>query len=397
MHNGVDAVRLRAFELSLAPDSGTPEENWLRAEWELAIAPEDAVAHDYDTVDRDLERRGIRLARLPGEAGAVWRLTLPRGEQVEAWESGNRGLVPPDEIAALIRGVVAGKPLAASPPRSEEPGAVRLREMLAEQGEQLLVHDPGTRLGADAENLHQHRVAARRSRAFMRAARTYLDDGWRKALDAALRELGTATGPVRDLDVLLEHVRAEVETLDAADRTGGTLLLHNLAYRHDVARARLLRALDSPGYRLLPERLRVPPRLADGIEKVPLDRIARKELRRLLDTVSALGAKPDDRAIHSLRIRLKRVRYAAELASVEQRKAQRRFLDAAKVLQELLGEHQDAAVAEAKLREATVVDTGTAAAFVAGRLAERQVHRRAAVHAQLPAAWRRLRKRAKKL
>jgi CHAD domain-containing protein len=113
--------------------------------------------------------------------------------------------------------------------------------------------------------------------------------------------------------------------------------------------------------------------------------------------VSALGAKPDDRAIHSLRIRLKRVRYAAELASVEQRKAQRRFLAAAKILQELLGEHQDAAVAETKLREATVVDTGTAAAFVAGRLAERQVNRRAAVHAQLPGAWRRLRKRAKKL
>jgi CHAD domain-containing protein len=390
VQDDVEAVRLRAYELSLGPDSGTPEENWLRAEWELAIAHEDAVAHDYDTIDRDLERRGITLARLPGEAGAVWRLTLPRGEQVEAWEPGNRGLAPPDTVAA-------GKTLVASPRRSDHPGAVRLREMLAEQGEQLLVHDPGTRLGVDAENLHQHRVAARRSRAFMRAARAYLDDGWRTSLDGALRQLGAATGPVRDLDVLLEHVRSEAETLGAADRNGAELLLQILGYRHAAARTRLLRALDSPAYGLLPKRLRVPPRLADGIQKVPLERIARKELRRLLETVDALGRKPDDRAIHSLRIRLKRVRYAAELAAVEQRKSQRRFLAAAKRLQELLGEHQDAAVAEAKLREATVVDTGTAAAFVAGRLAERQVNRRAAVHAQLPSAWRRLRKHAKKL
>jgi len=75
-----DAVRLRAFELSLGLDCSSPEANWLRAEWELAIPEDDAVACDYDTVDCDLERRGLRLERLPGEAGAVWRLTLPRGE-----------------------------------------------------------------------------------------------------------------------------------------------------------------------------------------------------------------------------------------------------------------------------------------------------------------------------
>jgi CHAD domain-containing protein len=393
VHDGFDAVRVRAFELSLAPDSGSPEENWLRAERELGVS----VADEYDTIDRDLERRGITLLRVPGEAGSVWRLTLPRGEQVEAWEPGNRGLVPPDEIAALIDRVATGKPLVPSPPRSDDPGAIRLREMLAEQGEQLLVHDPGTRLGVDPENLHQHRVAARRPRAFMRAARTYLDAGWRESLDAALRELGRATGPVRDLDVLLEHIRGEAETLGAADRGGAELLLQILGHRHDAGRARLLRALDSQAYRLLPERLRVPPRLAEGIDGVPLERIARKELRRLLATVSALGAQPDDRAIHSLRIRLKRVRYAAELAAAEPRKAQRAFFAAAKTLQDLLGEHQDAVVAETHLREATVVDTGTAAAFAAGRLAERQVNRRAAVHAQLPAAWRRLRQSAKKL
>src|SRR5581483_11275613 len=99
MHEfGVDpadegAVRERAFAISETAAAGTPEENWLRAERELH------VAHGYDTVDRDLERVGMTIARLPAEAGVVWRLSLPRGERVEAWEPGNDGLAPPDEIS----------------------------------------------------------------------------------------------------------------------------------------------------------------------------------------------------------------------------------------------------------------------------------------------------------
>ena len=56
---------------------------------------EHPVVHGYDTVDRDLERLGMTISRLPSEAGVVWRLTLPRGEQFEAWEPGNMGLSPP--------------------------------------------------------------------------------------------------------------------------------------------------------------------------------------------------------------------------------------------------------------------------------------------------------------
>jgi hypothetical protein len=39
-----------------------------------------------------------------------------------------------------------------------------------------------------------------------------------------------------------------------------------------------------------------------------------------------------------------------------------------------------------------VIDTETAAAFVAGRIAERQVGRRTRLRAQLPAAWKQLRR-----
>jgi CHAD domain-containing protein len=388
--NDGNAVRTRAYEISQGPDAGTPDENWVRAEQELT------VVHDYDTADRDLEQLGMIVSRLPSEAGVVWRLRLPRGEEVEAWEPGNEGLSPPAEITRWIDGVLAGKPLVPAPPTPSDPGALRLREMIETQRHSLLVHDPGTRLGDDPENLHQHRVAARRTRAFLRATEKYVDPVWRHSVANPLDELGDATGPVRDLDVLLDHVRAEVNTLDEPDKTGGQRLLARLELEKDTARQKLLEALSSDGYGHVLARLRHPPRLASGIESVPLKRIARKEFRRVIKAVDGLGKRPDETAIHKLRIKLKRARYAAELAATKG-KAGRRFLKDAKALQDLLGEHQDAVVAEARLRTATVSDALTDAAFVAGRLAERQRARRERVRERMPAAWKRLRKSGARL
>jgi hypothetical protein len=79
---------------------------------------------EYDTVDRDLERAGMTLSRLPSEAGIDWRLTLPRGKQVEAWEPGTSGLAPPAEIMQLIERITAGKNLVSDPPPRREPREV---------------------------------------------------------------------------------------------------------------------------------------------------------------------------------------------------------------------------------------------------------------------------------
>lgn len=385
-----EAIRLRAYEISQGWEAGTPEENWLRAKREFS------VADDYDTVDRDLERLGMTLSRLPSEAGVQWRLSLPRGERVEAWEPGTSGLLPPAEIVRLIEGVVAGKPLVPGPPLSREPGALRLRHMLDEQRLALLAHDPGARLGDDPENLHQHRVAARRTRAFLRAARAYLDPEWSRPLSEALERLGEATGPVRDLDVVLQRLRREVERLDETDEAAKALILGRLEEEREHGRRRLLEALESRDYRFALARLRVPPRLAEGVDDVPLESLAKKEFRRLAKLVERLGKRPDEESIHRLRIAIKRARYAAELAAPKGG-ARKRFLADARVLQDLLGEHQDAVVAERRLRRASVNDVRTAAAFAAGRIAERQRARRARVQERLPAAWKRLRKSGSRL
>jgi CHAD domain-containing protein len=383
-------VRERAYEISQRQGACSPDENWRRAERELA------VVHEYDTADRDLEQLGMTVSRFPLEAGAFWRLELPRGERVEAWEPGNTGLAPPAEVMRLIESVVAGKPLVPAPPVSRDPGASRLRAMIQVQRQELLLHEPGVRLGTDPENLHEHRVAARRTRAFLRATRDFVDGDWQELLTAPLDDLGALTGPVRDLDVVLEHVRKELDSLDEPDPAGGRILVGMLETERRAARRPLVELLDTDAHRALLGRLALPPRLAEGVGKIPLTQLARDEFRRLARAVGRLGKRPDDEAIHRLRMALKRARYAAELSDPGG-KAGRRFLADARALQTLLGEHQDAVVAEERLRAATVVDGPTAAAFVAGRITERQRARRERAVERLPAAWKRLRKSGRRL
>jgi inorganic triphosphatase YgiF len=61
-----------------------------------------------------------------------------------------------------------------------------LGHALVVQHLQLVDHDPGTRLGTDAEDLHQMRVATRRARAFLRAARELVEPEWAESLRAEL-------------------------------------------------------------------------------------------------------------------------------------------------------------------------------------------------------------------
>jgi len=360
----------------------------------LRVEQESKHEHDYDTADRDLERLGMRVQRLPLEAGVMWRLSLPRGEQVEAWEPGNRGLRPPAEITMLLDTATAGKPLHPTPPASVDPGAIRLRAMLQLQRQALLVHDPGARLGEDPENVRSHRLAARRASVFLNAARGYLDEDARQTLIAPLNALGRATRPMHDLDVLLTHVRSEVQGLDESDRPGAASLLARLEVARENAAQTLAEALDSVSYRRLLNHLDVPLRLAAGVESVPLAKVARKELRRLVKAVDRLGKRTDEAQIHRLRAELERARYAAELSGPEDARA-RRILADAKVIQELLCEHRDAVLAEQQLRAAVVSDRRTDTAFVAGRLAERQRARRLRVTQTLPSAWKRLRRSSK--
>jgi len=124
-----------------------------------------------------------------------------------------------------------------------------------------------------------------------------------------------------------------------------------------------------------------------------LDKLARKEFRRLSRAVRALGKRPSDEALHEVRKRGKRARYSAELAGGKQKK---KFADAAKAFQDVVGDHQDAVVAEKRLTGLVPRAKSPEAVFAAGRLLERQQNRRRHARKTLPKAWRKLERQGRK-
>jgi CHAD domain-containing protein len=127
----------------------------------------------------------------------------------------------------------------------------------------------------------------------------------------------------------------------------------------------------------------------------PLPEIASAAFARLRKAVKELPPRPADDELHRVRIKTKRARYAAELAEPELGKAGTRFIDRAKVVQDVIGDHQDACVAEDRLR-ALALRGGGKTGIAAGRLVERQRLRKRDARRAFPDAWRKLEKSGRK-
>ena len=266
---------------------------------------------------------------------------------------------------------------------------------LAAQARLLLLHDPGTRLGSDPEDLHQLRVATRRLRAFLRAGRPLLEPSWSEPLRAELGWLGRALGPARDLDVLAGRLAADVASLGDDAGEAAPLLVQLDAERAE-ARGAVVEALSSDRYLALLDRLdhvSEPEPAASTAEAPSLASLLRAEWRRTRKALAALGRGSSDEELHAARIRVKRARYAAELAAHELGRPGARFVTRAKALQEVLGEHQDATVAEERLR-AWANDEPTDAAT---RLIELEEGRKRAARDAWPEARKELRRAGKRV
>ena len=252
----------------------------------------------------------------------------------------------------------------------------------------IRAHDPGTRLGTDTEELHQMRVAARRLRAVLRAARPMFSPEPIDALREELAWLGRALGGLRDLDVMRDHLRGQLGTLDAPDRGAGLGLLRRLERERMEARERLLAELDSPRYLSLLDRIEATiahPPVVDPA--VSLAGVAARAFRKLRKTVKRLPEAAADSDLHLVRIKAKRARYSAELSVPVAGRPAERFIGRVKRLQDILGEHQDAAVAEKWLRGMATEASGRRTGFVAGLLVERQRARRLATRAAFEEHW----------
>jgi CHAD domain-containing protein len=200
---------------------------------------------------------------------------------------------------------------------------------------------------------------------------------------------------VRDLDVLLDHLKADAHRLGDTDERAFLVLLRSVQSERDADRAAMLQVLREPRFVRLVDRLeretKAPPLASAGGS---LRALAAREFRRLRKRVQALGDHPPDHDLHATRIAVKRARYAAELAERSIGKTAAAVIRDLKLLQDVLGDHQDAAVAESRIRALVKPRTSVAAAIAAGRVIERQHERRRAARAAFPKAWRRVERHA---
>jgi len=279
---------------------------------------------------------------------------------------------------------------APSRPARNAPLHERLRHVLGEQLEALEAHDPGVRFG-DPEDLHQLRVATRRTRALIRATRPLLGDRL-AALGEELKLLAGLLGAVRDLDVLVDHLTPEVDELDA-DRERGEELLTALAAERTAQRSVLVEAMETPRYAALLDAFQAAiDDLGPVDSSTSVNQIAARGVRKLRDAAAALPVEPSDAELHAVRIAAKRARYGAELAAIGGTKKALRAVKGFKKLQDVIGEHQDAVVAEEHLRRLAHDET----AIAAGRLIERERRRKAAVRERYPAVLRAAIRRGRK-
>lgn len=286
---------------------------------------------------------------------------------------------------------VIGRPKPSKRPSRHASTSTLLQARFGELRAELLAADIELRVRDEADDVHRMRVATRRLRAMLRAGRKVFDRDWAESLRRELEHLGDALGAVRDLDVLIAHLAEAAGDLDRGDAVTVAPLLQMLRERRKRARVSLGSVLDSERYfDLLSslERAVSSPPLRNP--DVGLDTIARKECSRLRKTSRAVRRDPSDGELHKLRIRGKRARYAAELAEPLRGAPAKKFVKRAKALQDLLGEHQDAVVAEREIRELARRLPDHAASLAAGRLVSLQRSRRRNARDRLSSELKRL-------
>jgi CHAD domain-containing protein len=297
---------------------------------------------------------------------------------------------------------------AATAPAPEVPGvpaepraADVVRAALATSIRRLARAEPVARTGDDPEGVHRMRVAKRRLRSDLRTFAGVLDPTWAESLRRELRWLARILGSAREADVLWERIEGRVRALPPTQAATAEPLLSALEREARVAHDVLQATLGSARYVALRARLEeaaAAPRLGPNADEPPMPvlvRLVHRRWRKLRREVRAAGPEPGGATLHVIRIRTKRVRYGAEALAPIGGGPVARSAAAAKELQGVLGEHQDALAAAGWLtRWADGCAADTPAVDAARRLEELERESAREVRDRWRAVWIRLNDRS---
>jgi CHAD domain-containing protein len=249
----------------------------------------------------------------------------------------------------------------------------------------------------DIKFLHDLRIAVRRTRTVLGAAKSVLPAAVREPAVEGFAWLARGTGTPRDLDVYLLEWAHYTDPLGADTASALTPVRDLLDQRHTDSHRELEQALRSERATELIAEWRtwldeplsddiLPRRAGDPLGRVVAKRIVRAHTR-LVDEGRLIVADTPAERVHELRKDAKKLRYLLEcFGSLLPDKPRRKYVRQLKALQENLGEHQDADVHVGLLRSLTVEldEAGTTAETLVaiGQLTERLDQTRVAARAE---------------
>ena len=276
------------------------------------------------------------------------------------------------------------------------PAADPLHRAVAEQLDALLVWDRAVRADAD-DAVHQMRVTTRKIRSLLRAS----PDSFGLADDTSildeLRELADVLGEARDAEVLAERYRGALDKLPPKLARGPIQdrLIDGAEERYRAGIRHSLAAMRSPRYFRLLDALEAvvatTPPTGQGSGPVAVA-AAGKKVRKAAKAARRASHEDLDDALHRIRKRAKRLRYTAAATGAD------KVSEQAKVIQTLLGDHQDSVVSRQHLIQQTeAAHAAGEDTFTYGLLYQQEVDLAAEFDRQLEPALRKLTKSVRKL
>lgn len=241
------------------------------------------------------------------------------------------------------------------------PAGTVLLQHVEDQVAAILHQDRGVREG-DRRAVHQLRIAARRLRSSLDAFAPLMAAGANDVVIAELRWVGQVLAPARDAEVLRQRLDGLVEDQPAELVLGpvASRIDRDLAKAHRAGAEAAREAMRSERYYrlldLLDDLVRAPQwsdlaaKRADKVLPPLLEKSARA-VRRAARRAGAADGAEHDAALHTVRKKTKRLRYAAESAQDALGPGTRKLARRAKQVQSFLGDHQDSVVARAALRQ----------------------------------------------
>lgn len=234
-------------------------------------------------------------------------------------------------------------------------------------------HADGVRRG-EPEDVHRMRVAMRRLRSVLATYRRVVDRSVTDSIREDVRRVAAELGPARDLDVLHDHLLAQLEEDGPGGSRARRAVEEWLGPRRREALVRAAAAVDGAGLQRLYVRLDALvdelPVVSDGPASELVGGLLGHDWRRLEKAVDAALAAPAgsrDALLHEARKAAKRLRYGAESAVPVLGDRAAKLARRAKHIQTDLGTHQDAVVARAAIRDLGATPDAEVA-FALGRL-----------------------------